>query len=85
VLDLGTLVSEGQAAGLEEALRRWGPGPFSVRGQTRRGCCVHLVVERDGAEVARWRYELDKRIVDDCAGENAADPPPNRLGVMPAP
>jgi hypothetical protein len=59
------LIARAEAAARAEAERRWGPGPYDVRGDTRRGCCVHLVVMRPGASPARWRYELDGRITDD--------------------
>jgi hypothetical protein len=43
----GELIAPGPAA-RAEAGGRWGPGDYDVRGRTRRGCCVHLTVERDG-------------------------------------
>ena len=64
---LAELIATAEAASVREADRRRGPGGHSVRGTTRRGCCVHLsVIRADGAEF-RWRYELDGSIVDEPA------------------
>ena len=63
--DFDALIAEAEAAGTREALRRFGSATLRVRGETRRGCCVHLVVECEGAAVARWRYELNGTIVED--------------------
>ena len=59
------LIAAAEMAALTEALRRFGPGEYSTSGATRRGCCVHLSVHRDGQPLARWRYELDGSIADD--------------------
>lgn len=61
------LVACGEAAARAKAGRQWGQGDYDVRGDTQRGCCVHLIVRRGGELLARWRYELDGRIVDDHA------------------
>jgi hypothetical protein len=59
------LIARAEEAARAEARRRWGPGTYEVRGATRRGCCVHLVIVRPGAPSARWRYELDGQITED--------------------
>jgi hypothetical protein len=64
-IDFDVLIAKGDSAALDEPQRRWGPGVFRVRGQTRRGCRVHLTVERAGVEVAHWRYELDGRLTEE--------------------
>ncbi len=60
------LIAAAERAALKEALRRFGPGQYSINGTTRRGCCVHLSVHRDGQPLVRWRYELDGSIADDA-------------------